>query len=309
MTVSTRVFAAACRRPGTVLPAGDVRFAVGYRWPDRSLLSRAASLPAISVATYRLAVGGALIVGLPHGDRQAMAGLPGRVEPHRRNRNAGRNLPSCYFTAVSLTSVSLATLLHHWLRPGHGAGRGPGDRPAQDGRRTAGTTCLALAGLGLLVGLPAGGSPRQRCWPARAWRCSRPGVRCPHAIGARPVAGLDDLTATGFGFSIGGLALLPLAATLGGLSFKPGPATLGLMLALGTGPTAVAYTLYFRGLRDRHRQHGGAADAARTTHRCGPRGPDPRGPARVAAEWRRGHARGSRDAHGANARRASQLPA
>ncbi|HEX9356926.1 MAG TPA: DMT family transporter, partial [Streptosporangiaceae bacterium] len=31
--------------------------------------------------------------------------------------------------------------------------------------------------------------------------------------------------------------------------FTPGPVTLGLLAALGTGPTAVAYTLYFRGLR------------------------------------------------------------
>jgi DME family drug/metabolite transporter len=68
-------------------------------------------------------------------------------------------------------------------------------------------------------------------------------------ISARPVAGLDDLTATGFGFALGGLILLPVAAASGGLGFTPGPATLGLLAALGTGPTAVAYTLYFRGLR------------------------------------------------------------
>jgi DME family drug/metabolite transporter len=43
--------------------------------------------------------------------------------------------------------------------------------------------------------------------------------------------------------------LLPLAAATGGLSFRPGLEAAGLLLALGTGPTAVAYTLYFRGLR------------------------------------------------------------
>jgi drug/metabolite transporter, DME family len=42
---------------------------------------------------------------------------------------------------------------------------------------------------------------------------------------------------------------LPLAAALGGPSFRPGPEAVGLLIALGTGPTAVAYTLYFRGLR------------------------------------------------------------
>src|SRR5580693_8259454 len=67
--------------------------------------------------------------------------------------------------------------------------------------------------------------------------------------GARPVPGLDDLTVTGFGFTLGGLVLLPVAAALGGLSFRPGPEAIGLLIALATGPTAVAYTLYFRGLR------------------------------------------------------------
>jgi EamA-like transporter family len=63
------------------------------------------------------------------------------------------------------------------------------------------------------------------------------------------VAGLDELTATGFGFTAGGLVLLPLAAALGGITFPAHSTSLGLLALLGTGPTAVAYTLYFRGLR------------------------------------------------------------
>jgi len=35
----------------------------------------------------------------------------------------------------------------------------------------------------------------------------------------------------------------------GGLAFRPTLASAGLLAALGIGPTAVAYTLYFRGLR------------------------------------------------------------
>ena len=35
----------------------------------------------------------------------------------------------------------------------------------------------------------------------------------------------------------------------GGLGFRPSLASAGLLAALGIGPTAVAYTLYFRGLR------------------------------------------------------------
>ena len=64
------------------------------------------------------------------------------------------------------------------------------------------------------------------------------------------MAGLDELALNGFGFSLGGIVLLPLAAALGGgLAFRPGLASAGLLAALGIGPTAAAYTLYFRGLR------------------------------------------------------------
>jgi hypothetical protein len=63
------------------------------------------------------------------------------------------------------------------------------------------------------------------------------------------VAGLDDLAVTGFGFTIGGLLLMPAAGLAGGIAFRPGLTAIGLLVALGTGPTAVAYTLYFRGLR------------------------------------------------------------
>ena len=214
-----------------------------------SLLSRAASLPAISVATYRLAVGGALIV--------VFLMVTGRPWPGRAawSRIAGIGMlaaifQSCYFTAVSLTSVSLATLLTIGCAPVMVLAVDRVTGQCRISGRTAGTTCLALAGLGLLVGLPAGGFPEAAVLASAGMAVlAAAGFAALTPIGARPVAGLDDLTATGFGFSIGGLALLPLAATLGGLSFKPGPATLGLMLALGTGPTAVAYTLYFRGLR------------------------------------------------------------
>ena len=45
-------------------------------------------------------------------------------------------------------------------------------------------------------------------------------------------------------------ALALVAAVLGGgLRFQPGLVSIGLLAALGIGPTAVAYTLYFRGLR------------------------------------------------------------
>src|SRR6185436_18704330 len=68
-------------------------------------------------------------------------------------------------------------------------------------------------------------------------------------VGGRPVEGLDDLAATGLGFTLGAAALAPLAASGGGLTFTPSVVTVGLLLLLGLGPTAIAYAAYFRGLR------------------------------------------------------------
>jgi DME family drug/metabolite transporter len=212
-----------------------------------SLLGRVAGIPALSVAACRLAVGGALIVVY--------------LTATRRRRPRGRAAwsrvvtigllaavyQSSYFAAVRLTSLPLATLVAIGCAPvivqgvDRLAGRGTG-------RRTASTTCLALAGLGLLVGLPTGPGAVKVLSGTGLAVLAAAGFAAVTLIGSRPVPGLDELTVTGFGFTIGGLALMPLAAFSGGLGFRPSPEAIGLLIALGTGPTAVAYTLFFRGL-------------------------------------------------------------
>ena len=106
-----------------------------------------------------------------------------------------------------------------------------------------------MTGLGLLVGPPAGFGETAVLASAGMAVLAAAGFAAVTPVSSRPVPGLDDLTVTGFGFTIGGLALMPVAQIAGGISFRPGLAALGLLVALGTGPTAVAYTLYFRGLR------------------------------------------------------------
>ncbi len=218
-----------------------------------SLLGHQAGLPALSVAAYRLGVGGTLIV--------AFLLLTGKRLPAGRaawTRIAVIGLlaacfQSCYFIAVSLTSVSLATLVTigsapvivqvvTWIqRRGRGSAAG------------IGTTCLALAGLGLLVGLPSGRFSQAAALASAAMAVlAAAGFATMTLVGNRPVPGLDDLTVTGFAFTFGGCLLMTVAAATGGiasLGFAPRPASVGLLIALGTGPTAVAYTSYFRGLR------------------------------------------------------------
>jgi DME family drug/metabolite transporter len=249
MHASMAAPAAARRRPRTGLLYLVVS---GLLWGTGgltgSLLHRAAGLSAISVAAYRLTAGGLLIVvfltvtgrGWPAGraawTRIAVIGLLAAL------------YQACYFTAVSLTSVPLATLVTIGTAPvivlvvERATGR-------RTGKLAVVTTSLALTGLGLLVGLPSGFDETAVLASAGMAVLAAAGFAAITLIGSRPVPGLDDLTMTGFGFTAGGVALMPLAATMGGLGLRPGPMVIGLLIALGTGPTAVAYSLYFRGLR------------------------------------------------------------
>lgn len=215
-----------------------------------TLFGQAAGLSAMSVATYRLLAGGGLIV--------AFLTLTGKRWPTGRaawTRIAVNGLLSalfqgCYFAAISLTSVSLATLVTIGGTPVIVAivEQARGRRAL--GRAGVITIAMALAGLGLLVGLPGGGFSEAAILASTGLALlSATGFAAVTLIGTPPVTDLDELTLNGFGFSLGGMALLPLAAVLGGLGFRPSLASTGLLAALGIGPTAVAYTLYFRGLR------------------------------------------------------------
>lgn len=215
-----------------------------------TLLGRAAGLSPLAVAALRLLAGGALIV--------AGRILPGRRWPASRaawTRVAVTGLlaatfQAAYFSAVSLTSVSLATLITIGGTPvivqvaELVLGRRRLDRAG------VARTVLALAGLGLLVGLPSGGyGPVAVLESAGMALLASAGFATLTLISATPVPGLSAETVTGLGFTAGGLILLPLAAAVGGVAFQPTLAALGWLTALAAGPTALAYTLYFRGLR------------------------------------------------------------
>lgn len=122
---------------------------------------------------------------------------------------------------------------------------------AARGRGTRGgatTIVIALFGLGLLVGLPGGAAdPVRLTLGAGLAALAGSGFAAMTLLAARPVDGLDDTTATAAAFVLGGLLLAPLAGS--GLAFTPTPVGVALLLGLAVGPTARAYTLYFRALR------------------------------------------------------------
>jgi DME family drug/metabolite transporter len=234
-------------------PSSGVSFLVlaGVLWGTGGLLGRmlgdATGLSSLAVATYRLAVGGLLLVGylLVTGVR-----LP-------RSRAAWARIAAvgalaalfqvAYFTAVSFTSVTVATLVT--------IGSSPLlvllARPRSADRRSLSAVGLALSGLVLLVGIPTDGGPSTGALLSGAGcaLAAAGGFTAMSLLGARPVPGLDAMTTTGAGFTLGGALLAPLAVTTSSLAFVPTPASIGLLLAFGLVPTAVAYTCYFRGLR------------------------------------------------------------
>lgn len=223
-----------------------------------SSLGKVAGLAPQSVAAYRLLAGGGLIV--------AYLVLAGRPRPAGRaawRRIAVNGLLSAlfqgtYFAAIACTNVSLATLVTIGAAPVivAVAERLTGRRAL--GRSGVVTLILALAGLALLAGFPGGKFSAAAAGASTGLSLlSAAGFAAVTILGTEPVPGLDDLTVNGYGFVLGGIVLLPVAGLAGtGLAprLAPGPgavaAAAALLLALATLPTAVAYTLYYRGLRD-----------------------------------------------------------
>lgn len=203
------------------------------------LLATATGLSPLAVAGYRLACGGGLLlVGsrrLPRGGAEwrrtaAIAVLAAQVQ-------AG------YFGAVALTTVSLATLVTVGAAPvlvllaERLLGR-PGSR------RTTAACGLAVLGLGLLVGWSGEGQVAAGTGLALLAAAGFAGMTL---LGTRP-GPEPAVAAVGPALTVGGAALLAVAAATGGIGFTPTAASVGLLVAFAVLPTALVYALYFRGL-------------------------------------------------------------
>jgi len=215
-----------------------------------SLLARHTGLAAPAVATYRLGVGGLLLVlffllsrrPLPRGrqawTRIAVLGV------------LAAEFQASYFAAVERVSVSLATLLTIGASPILVLAVEAATGRRRLTRRALVTVLLALTGLTLLIGVPEGRRDLPTLLAGGGFALlAAAGFATLTLVGSRPVDGLDDLAGTGTGFTLGAVLLLPFATAAGGLAFTPSASGLGLLLLLGVGPTAIAYAAYFRGLR------------------------------------------------------------
>jgi DME family drug/metabolite transporter len=216
-----------------------------------SILSRDAHLSPLSVAAYRLLIGGGVAI--------ALLAVSGGLRGLPRSRDAlGRILltgsllgffQGSYFLAVHYISVSIATMATIGMLPVFvAAGTSMRTRRRPD-TATLGAIATAVTGLILLTWSPGGVAGGWRLVAGIAFALlAAAGFATLTVLTTRTVEGLDPLRTTAFGMLTGGLLLTPVAL-VSGMSLPLRPAPLVTAAYLGTVPTAVAYTTYFRGLR------------------------------------------------------------
>jgi drug/metabolite transporter, DME family len=214
-----------------------------------SLIARHTGLDPVAIATYRLALGGILITLFVV---RTGRGLPRTRAQWKRVVIIGllaAQFQACYFAAVQQVSVSLATLITIGASPVLVLlVEGLGGRRRAD-RRALLTIALAVVGLTLLIGVPSDDRDLTTMLAGAGFAVlSAGGFAVMTVVGSRPVAGLDEMAAAGLAFTLGAVVLAPFAAVRG-LTFEPDLKALGLLLLFGTGPTAIAWAAYFRGLR------------------------------------------------------------
>ncbi len=216
-----------------------------------AIVAERADLGPLDIAWHRMTIGA---VALYAGHLLTRRRRPAAAAPLTRGTTPrllliGAGLAAyqlAYFAAVATAGVSIATLVALGLAPlliavgaallGHG-------RP--DGA-TVVALVVALVGLVLLVGVSAGADTGTTVvLGALTAVGSALGYAVVTLAGAGVPAGVP-VTLAGFA---GGAALLTPVALVTGLRFTTEPVALAVLLYLGLVPSALAYTMFFTGLR------------------------------------------------------------
>jgi DME family drug/metabolite transporter len=249
---SIAVAAPARNRSGVALLLAGILWGTGGL--SGSYLATGGHLHPLSVATYRLLVGGIFAV--------LFLWLTGGLRAFPRTRAAGRRLlaagcllglfQASYFLAVSMSSVSIATMTAIGGAPVFVAVVTAIRARSLPGVATVVSVGVALVGLVLLQWSPAGTAGDWRLVGGVVFALlAGAGFGTLTLVMARRVDGLDPLRTTAFGCLIGGALLLPVACWLGMvIPFRTD--LLAVALYLGLVPTALAYATYFRGLVRAH---------------------------------------------------------
>jgi DME family drug/metabolite transporter len=218
-----------------------------------SLVQRHTGISALGTGFWRLAVAAVALLAW-----HVATGRTDRLYVARRHRPRVLAIglllalfQSCYFAAVGHLGVAVATLLTLGSAPVLVTAWTAAVGRVLPSRQTLAALVSAGGGLLLVVlgtGTAAGpaGSVTIGVVLAllSAGAFSAVTVLSP-GLGDRVAA----TTTVTWGFTVGSVALLPLAVLAGPLVGTPGPADLALLVYLGVGPTTVAYGLYLSALR------------------------------------------------------------
>jgi drug/metabolite transporter, DME family len=220
-----------------------------------SIVADRTGLGPLDIAWHRMAIGAVvLLIGFTV-TRRRRAAAPAGNAPALTRRTAARLVlvaaglaayQLAYFAAVAAAGVSIATLVALGLAPlliavgatvlGHG-------RPD---RATVVALVVALVGLVLLVGISAGADTGTTVVLGALLAVgSALGYAVVTLAGAGVPAGIPVTLA---GFAGGALLLTPVALATG-LRFTTDPVALLVLLYLGAVPSALAYGMFFSGLR------------------------------------------------------------
>ncbi|MBF6334147.1 DMT family transporter [Nocardia transvalensis] len=242
-----------------VAPARDraalTLIAAGILWGTGglagSLLGRLADLHPLSVATYRLLLGGGLAIAWL-AVTGGLRGVPRNPVALRRIAVTGILLgcyQACYFVAVQWTSVSIATMATIGMLPVFVAMGAAVRERRMPNRTTLLSIGAAVTGLVLLTWSPRDAGTGWATVAGVSFALlSAAGFAVMTLLTGTPVPGLDPLRTTAFGMFTGGLLLTPAALAFG-MSLPLNTEVLATAAYFGAIPTALAYTAYFHGLR------------------------------------------------------------
>ncbi|WP_448625783.1 DMT family transporter [Geodermatophilus sp. URMC 64] len=214
------------------------------------LVADRTDLSPLDIAWYRLAVGAVvLLAGWALTARRRTGAVPVTRPVAVRLVLVGAGLAAyqlAYFSAVARAGVSIATLVALGLAPlliavgaallGHG-------RPS---RTTLAALALALVGLVLLVGVSAGADTGTAVLLGALLAT---GSALGYAVVTLASAGVPagvPVTLAGFA---GGAVLLTPVVLAAGVRFPADPVAIAVLLYLGLVPSALAYGLFFTGVR------------------------------------------------------------
>jgi DME family drug/metabolite transporter len=213
-------------------------------------LANSTGLSAGAIAAYRLGLGGALLVAVQFARRRPTP----RGRPQWARIGAVAALAavfqSAYFAAVAAGTVSAATLITIGSAPIFVvAAEAIGSRK-RPGTAVVRPVVFGVVGLALLIGAPAGGaSLASSLGGATLAAISGAAFAGFTVLGRRPLVDIDEQSVAGYGFLVGGAALALATAPFATLRFPTSAHNVGLLALFATAPTALAYTLFLRGLR------------------------------------------------------------